>query len=66
MRLRTGVLFVAISGAIAVVLAPASRAQQDQSESHRKMVSRVMPAYPSLAQKMGIAGRNHPSLQGIS
>jgi TonB family protein len=56
MRLRTGVLFLAVWGAIALVSAPASRAQQDQSEVHRKMVSRVVPVYPSLAQKMGISG----------
>jgi TonB family protein len=56
MRLRTGVLFLAVCGALSLVAIPASRAQQEQSESHRKMTSRVMPVYPSLAQKMGISG----------
>jgi hypothetical protein len=30
--------------------------QQDQVESRRKMVNKVVPIYPFLAQKMGIAG----------
>ena len=29
---------------------------QEQSESHRKMVTKVVPVYPALAQKMGISG----------
>ena len=34
-----------------------SRAQQDQSEGKaRKMVTKVIPVYPSLAQHMSIAG----------
>jgi TonB family protein len=34
-----------------------SHAQQDQPETKgRKMLTKVVPIYPSLAQKMGIAG----------
>ena len=29
---------------------------QESSEAHRQMVNRVVPTYPGLAQKMGIAG----------
>ena len=56
MRLRTWVLFLAVCGAVALVGAPASLAQQDQSENHRKMVDRVVPLYPALARKMSISG----------
>lgn len=38
------------------VSSPLSRAQQDQADAHRKMVTKIVPIYPSLAQKMGIAG----------
>lgn len=31
-------------------------AQQDQVESRRKIVNKVVPIYPFLAQRMGIAG----------
>jgi protein TonB len=37
-------------------LAPTSQAQQEQTESGRKMLTKVVPAYPALAQRMGIAG----------
>jgi TonB family protein len=33
-----------------------AHAQQDQVESRRKIVNKVVPIYPFLAQKMGIAG----------
>jgi TonB family protein len=56
MRLRTWALFLAVCGAILVAGLPVAHAQQDQSESHRKTVSRVVPLYPGLAQKMGISG----------
>jgi TonB family protein len=54
MRLRTGVLFLA---ALVTIGSTTPFAQaQESPESHRKMVNRVVPAYPSLAQKMGISG----------
>jgi len=56
MRLRKWVLFLAVCGAVSLVGAPASLAQQDQSENHRKMVDRVVPLYPALARKMSISG----------
>jgi TonB family protein len=54
MRLRTGVLFLAALVTIGSIT-PLAHAQEP-SESHRKMLNRVVPAYPSLAQKMGISG----------
>jgi TonB family protein len=54
MRFRAGVLCLEVCIAIGFS-APPARAQEP-SESHRKMVNRVVPAYPSLAQKMGISG----------
>ena len=56
MRLGTWVLFLVVCGAILVGGLPVAHAQQDQSDSHRKTVTRVVPLYPSLAQKMGISG----------
>lgn len=56
MRLRTWVLWLAICGAVSLVCIPPSRAQQDQSENHRKIVDRVVPVYPTLARKMSISG----------
>ena len=52
--LRRGVLFLAVCTAIFPAI-PVARAQES-SEAHRKMVNRVVPAYPGLAQKMGISG----------
>jgi TonB family protein len=54
MRLRTAVLFLLVCGAIGFS-APQARAQESP-DSHRRMVNRAVPAYPSLAQKMGISG----------
>src|SRR5215475_4320281 len=51
MRLRTWVLVLAVCAALG-----SFTHAQDFSDSHRKMVNRVVPAYPSLAQKMGISG----------
>lgn len=56
MRLWRGVGLVAVCCAILVMSDPASRAQQEQPESHRKLVNKVVPVYPSLAQRMGISG----------
>ena len=51
MRLRTWVLLLAVCAALG-----SFTYAQDSPDSHRKMVNRVVPAYPSLAQKMGISG----------
>jgi hypothetical protein len=56
MRLRLGLLFLVVCGALSSAVLPAARAQQEQSENHRKVISRVTPLYPSLAQKIGISG----------
>jgi TonB family protein len=54
MLLQRGVLFLAVCAAI-LPATPVAHAQES-SEVHRQMVNRVVPAYPGLAQKMGIAG----------
>ena len=54
MRLRTGVPFLLVCAVVGFSV-PQARAQESP-ESHRKMVNRVVPVYPSLAQKMGISG----------
>jgi TonB family protein len=56
MRLWRGLGLAAVCCVIFVTSGPASRAQQEQPESHRKMLNKVVPMYPSLAQKMGISG----------
>jgi TonB family protein len=38
------------------VCAPPSGAQQEQGESSRKIVTRVMPHYPEMARTMGLKG----------
>jgi TonB family protein len=53
MRRWTAITFVVLC---AMGLNLPALAQQDQPESRRKMVTKVVPNYPSLAQKMGIAG----------
>ena len=47
-----------LTGCFATVLIPtlAAQSQQEPSGSHRKMVSKVVPAYPALARDMKIAG----------
>lgn len=49
-------VLLAVCTSILLVSSPLSRAQQDQSDSRRKMVTKIVPLYPGLAQKMGIAG----------
>jgi TonB family protein len=39
-----------------LVSAPPSLAQQEQTESARKIVSRVMPQYPEMARNMNLRG----------
>ena len=55
MRCRITIAFIVLSAAGMISNLPA-HAQQDQPESRRKIVSKVVPNYPSLAQKMRIAG----------
>jgi TonB family protein len=40
----------------AVVLVPATFGQQEQSESNRKVVTRVIPQYPEMARTMNLKG----------
>jgi TonB family protein len=56
MRRWTRLVVLVVCTSILLVSSPPSRAQQEQSESKRKMVTRIVPLYPSLAQKMGITG----------
>jgi TonB family protein len=56
MQLKVRFVVLAVCTTILLALSPFSCAQQDQSESKRKMVTRVVPVYPTLAQKMGIWG----------
>src|SRR5437588_11989438 len=55
--LRTRVAILAFRTTILLVSISPSQAQQDQSDARaRKMLTKVVPIYPSLAQRMCIAG----------
>jgi TonB family protein len=56
MRLWTRLAAVSLSAALLLVECPRPRAQQESLESKRKMISKIVPIYPNLAQKMGISG----------
>lgn len=47
---------IALFAVLAALAAPCALAQQDHSESTRKVVSKSEPAYPALARRMGISG----------
>ena len=55
MRPRTTPAVLALCS-IFVFTSTFSIAQQEQSESKRKVVSRVVPAYPDLARRMNVRG----------
>ena len=60
MRLWTRCTAVAICGLLLVTAHPSSSAQtssaQEDAESHRKILTRVVPNYPALAHDMHIGG----------
>jgi TonB family protein len=56
MRLWIGVALLAVCTAVLLLSSPLSRAQQDQPETKRKIVTKIVPIYPGLARKMGITG----------
>ena len=57
MCLRKRVVILTFCTTILLASISPSQAQQDQSDARaRKMLTKVVPIYPSLAQKMGIAG----------
>jgi TonB family protein len=56
MRLLTRTALLALFGSVLLASGPLTRAQQDQPEAKRKVVTRITPSYPSLARKMGISG----------
>ena len=52
---RTAIAVLALSSILAFT-STFSIAQQEQSESKRKVVTRVVPAYPDLARRMNVRG----------
>jgi protein TonB len=56
MRRWLAVTTLAVCVSALCVSTPSLSAQQDQSESKRKMVTRITPNYPSLARSMNISG----------
>jgi TonB family protein len=52
-RCLTTVFLVFFAG---LILVPASFAQQEQSESARKILNRVTPQYPDIARAMNLRG----------
>lgn len=56
MRLWIRVALLAISASVLLASCPLSRGQQDQPETKRKIITKVVPAYPGLARKMNLAG----------
>jgi TonB family protein len=56
MRRWLAVTTLAVCVSALCVSTPSLSAQQDQSESKRKMVTRITPNYPGLARTMNISG----------
>jgi TonB family protein len=57
MRRWLAISSLAVCTSAMLVTSPFSlSAQQDQSESKRKMVTKITPSYPSLARTMNISG----------
>jgi TonB family protein len=56
MRLWVRFVVLAVCTTILLASSPLSCAQQDQSEGRRKMVTKVVPIYPTMAQQMRISG----------
>jgi TonB family protein len=56
MRLWIRAALLAVFASVLLASCPLSRGQQDQPETKRKIITRVIPAYPNLARKMSLAG----------
>ena len=56
MRLWIRAALLTMYASLLLVSTPLSRAQQDQHESKRKIITKIVPSYPGLARKMGIGG----------
>jgi TonB family protein len=56
MRRWLAASFLAVCVLAPYVLTPSGLSAQDQSESKRKMTTRVTPNYPGLARSMNISG----------
>src|SRR5579864_3434351 len=49
-------LALTVCSSVLVVSRTLSRAQQDQTETKRKIITMIVPSYPGLARKMDITG----------
>jgi TonB family protein len=56
MRLWLRAALLMMCASLLLASSPLSRAQQDQPETKRKIVTKIVPIYPGLARKMGITG----------
>lgn len=56
MRLWIRAALLTMCASLLLASGPLVRAQQDQPEGKRKIVTKVIPVYPGLARKMGISG----------
>ena len=49
-------LALTVCTSVLLVSSPLSRAQQDQPATKRRIMTKIVPSYPSLARRMGITG----------
>ena len=56
MRLGIRTALLAVLTSVLFASCPLSRGQQDQPETKRKIITKAIPAYPSLARRMSLAG----------
>ena len=56
MRLWIRAALLTLLASVLFASCPLSRGQQDQPETKRKVLTKVIPAYPSLARNMKLAG----------
>lgn len=56
MRLWIRAALLAVCASVLLALCPLSRGQQDQPETKRKLITKVVPSYPGLARNLKLAG----------
>ena len=56
MRLWIRAALLAVCASVLLAFCPLSRGQQDQPDTRRKILTKVVPTYPGLARKMNLAG----------
>ena len=56
MRLWIRLALLAVCVSVLLASCPLSRAEQDQPETKRKIIAKVVPSYPGLARSMRLAG----------